>query len=70
MQGLVGYTLMDPEYSSSYAGYKDWYIDTFNKPGFAIGIGEGKDGKPLAMEKVEEISREIEEIFLIAMQGC
>ncbi len=33
------YSLEDPPYSSSFAGYKDWFIQTYNRPGYTIEVG-------------------------------
>ncbi|WP_409301674.1 M14 family metallocarboxypeptidase [Peribacillus sp. SCS-155] len=35
-------------YIDSYAGYKDWFIDTFRRPGFTIEIGKGINPLPLS----------------------
>ena len=37
-----GYKLASTPYNSSFAGYKDWFIQNYNKPGFTVeaGIGE------------------------------
>lgn len=34
-----GYILEDTPYSSSFAGYKDWFIQEYNRPGFTIEAG-------------------------------
>ena len=34
---------------ASYGGYKDWFIDKFQRVGFTIEIGEGKNPLPLSM---------------------
>lgn len=65
-----GYKLTMPEYSSSFAGYKDWYIKEFNKPSYTIEIGKGEEGKSLKLENAKKIYKEIEEIFFIAIEEC
>lgn len=65
-----GYKLTTPEYNSSFAGYKDWYIKEYNRPGYTIEIGKGEEGKSLKLEQAEKIYKEIEEIFLIAIDEC
>lgn len=70
MERVSGYILTEPSYYSSFAGYKDWYIENFNKPGYTIEIGKGEEGKSLPLEKAEEIYEEIEEIFLVAIEEC
>ena len=36
---VSGYTLTDPVEESSYAGYKDWFIKVFRRPGYTIEVG-------------------------------
>lgn len=48
-----GYKLADVPYNSSFAGYKDWFIQEFNKPGYTIEAGIGEN--PIQMEQFEEI---------------
>ena len=45
---LSGYTLADVPYLSSFAGYKDWFIDSFCRPGYTIEAGQGTNPLPLA----------------------
>ncbi len=52
---LSGYELSDPPYVSSFAGYKDWFIDSFNRPGYTIEAGRGTN--PLPLSDFEEIWR-------------
>ena len=70
MSRVSGYKLTQPNYNSSFAGYKDWFIDKFNKPGFTIEIGKGKEGVSLPLNMVEKIYNEVEEIFLVALEEC
>ncbi len=67
---VSGYTLTQPQYTSSFAGYKDWYIQTFNKPSYTIEIGKGKEGESLPLKDAQKIYEEVEEIFLVAAQMC
>lgn len=62
---VSGYKLTEPEYNSSFAGYKDWFINEFKKPGFTLEIGKGEEGLPLPLENVDDIYKKVEEIFLI-----
>lgn len=48
-----GYTLSLTPAESSYAGYKDWFIQAFNKPGYTIEVGIGIN--PLPLDQFEEI---------------
>ena len=36
---LSGYSLVETPYLSSFAGYKDWYIQTYNRPGYTVEAG-------------------------------
>ncbi len=40
-------------YASGYAGYKDWFIETYNRPGYTIEAGRGTN--PLSMSQFPEI---------------
>ncbi len=53
---LSGYTLDDTPYESSFAGYKDWFIQNFRRPGYTIEVGEGEN--PLPLEQFDEIYRD------------
>ena len=46
--GLSGYALEDTPYNSSFAGYKDWFIQYFRRPGFTIEVGSGENPLPLS----------------------
>lgn len=46
--GLSGYALEDTPYASGHAGYKDWYIQTYLRPGYTIEAGRGENPLPLS----------------------
>ena len=50
---LSGYALADTPYNSSFAGYKDWFIKQFRRPGYTIEAGLGEN--PLPIEQLPEI---------------
>ena len=50
---VSGYELSLTPAESSYAGYKDWFIQAFNKPGYTIEAGIGIN--PLPLEQFDEI---------------
>ena len=52
---LSGYKLADPADVSSNAGYKDWFIDSFDRPGFTVEAGKGKN--PLPLTDFDELYR-------------
>ena len=64
---LSGYRLSDVPYSSSFAGYKDWFIRYFNRPGYTIEVGKGKN--PLPIEQFDEIYPRILGILTTAATG-
>lgn len=45
---VSGYALEDTPYQSSFAGYKDWFIQAFRRPGFTIEVGTGTSPLPLS----------------------
>ena len=44
---LSGYALAETPYASSFAGYKDWFIQDFNRPGYTIEAGLGVNPLPI-----------------------
>ena len=52
---VSGYTLADTPYASSFAGYKDWFIKMYRRPGYTIEVGRGEN--PLPLEQFPEIYR-------------
>ncbi len=67
MAAASGYTLADTPYSSSFAGYKDWFIQNFRRPGYTIEVGEGIN--PLPLSQFDEIYRDNVPILTIAAVG-
>ena len=53
---VSGYTLTEPAFNSSFAGYKDWFIQNFRKPGYTVEVGRGVN--PLPLSQFEEIYRD------------
>lgn len=45
---LSGYQLTDPEAASANAGYKDWFIESFDRPGYTVEAGAGENPLPLS----------------------
>lgn len=64
---LSGYTLADVPYASGFAGYKDWFIQTFRRPGFTIEAGLGEN--PLPLSQFAEIYRDNLGILVTAATG-
>ena len=49
---ISGYKLAEVPYNSSFAGYKDWFIQKYNKPGFTIEAGiRGKSTSNFAISR-------------------
>ena len=48
-----GYSLEETPYNSSFAGYKDWFIQNYNRPGYTIEVGLGEN--PLPISQFDEI---------------
>lgn len=53
LANVSGYTLQETPTVSGYAGLKDWFIYAFNKPGYTIEVGLGKN--PLPITDFDEI---------------
>ena len=53
---VSGYRLADVPYESAFAGYKDWFIKRFRKPGYTIEVGSGVN--PLPLSQFPEIYRD------------
>ncbi len=64
---LSGYRLAEVPYESSFAGYKDWFIRFFGRPGYTIEAGAGTN--PLPLEQFTEIYRDNLPILLTAALG-
>lgn len=47
------YILTDVPYNSSFAGYKDWFIQNYNRPGYTVEAGIGEN--PLSIVQFNEI---------------
>jgi len=45
---VSGYLLEDTPYASGFAGYKDWFILKYNRPGYTIEVGSGTNPLPIS----------------------
>ena len=61
---VSGYTLSEPIGIVSYAGYKDWFIAKYVRPGFTIEVGQGKN--PIALNQFDKIYKDNIEVLLLA----
>lgn len=60
-----GYTLDITPVESGFAGYKDWFIKHYNKPGYTIEAGEGEN--PLDISQFDEIYGDNEALLMTAI---
>lgn len=67
MAQVSGYTLAEVPYNSSFAGYKDWFIQEFRKPGYTVEVGSGEN--PLPLSQFDEIYRDNLGILVVAALG-
>ena len=45
---VSGYSLANVPYESSFAGYKDWFLQEFKRPAYTIEAGVGESPLPLS----------------------
>ena len=64
---VSGYAVEDTPYQSGFAGYKDWFIQDFRRPGFTIEAGQGEN--PLPLSQFDEIYRDNLGILVTAATG-
>ena len=64
---ISGYTLADTPYGSAFAGYKDWFIQNFRRPGYTVECGAGES--PLPLSRFDEIYRDNLGILVTAALG-
>ena len=64
---VSGYQMEDTPYESSFAGFKDWFIQNFRRPGFTIEAGSGEN--PLPISQFDTIYRENLGILVTAALG-
>lgn len=62
---VSGYTIEETPYASGYAGYKDWFIEHYDRPGYTIEAGLGEN--PLDMSQFAQIYEDNRLILLGGM---
>lgn len=62
-----GYEVADTPFESSFAGYKDWFIQRWRRPGFTIEVGLGEN--PLPLSQFDQIYADNLGILTIAALG-
>lgn len=60
-----GYELAATPYESSFAGYKDWFLQQFQRPGYTIEAGRGEN--PLPLEQFPKIYEDNLGIFTLGL---
>ena len=53
---VSGYRLAQVAFNSSFAGYKDWFLQQYGRPGYTIEAGIGNN--PLPISQFNEIYRD------------
>ncbi len=59
-----GYPLESTPFASGFAGYKDWFIERFDRPGYTIEAGQGIN--PLPLSQFNEIYKDNLGILVLA----
>lgn len=62
---VSGYRLTDVPFNSSFAGYKDWFLQQYSRPGYTIEAGIGEN--PLPISQFNEIYRDNLGILTLGM---
>lgn len=57
--------MTDVPYNSSFAGYKDWFIQNYKRPGYTIEAGIGEN--PLPISQFDEIYNDNIGILVLGM---
>jgi len=65
---VSGYELEDVPDESSHAGYRDWFIQHFNRPGFTVECGLGVS--PLPIEDFAMIYNKVRAILAEPLNGA
>ena len=60
-----GYAIAEVPYESSFAGYKDWFLQTYNKPAYTIEAGLGEN--PLPISQFDKIYADNIGILILGM---
>lgn len=64
LSGASGYALDRTYGIASYAGYKDWFIQEYRRPGYTIEVGRGRN--PLPISQFPTIYNDNEGLLLLA----
>ena len=61
---ITGYAVSGVPYEAAYAGYKDWFVEQYRRPGYTFEVGIGRN--PIPISQFDTIYRENEEVLLLA----
>ena len=64
LSAASGYALEDTPFVSGFAGFKDWFIDAFDRPGYTIEAGQGIN--PLPLSQFDKIYKDNLGILVLA----
>jgi len=67
MAEVSGYTLSETPPLSDNAGFKDWFIQEYNRPGYTVEMGTGLN--PLPLEQFNTIYSDVAPMFAVAAAG-
>lgn len=67
MAQVSGYDLEQTPFESAFAGYKDWFIQNFRRPGYTVEVGEGIN--PLPLSQFDQIYRDNLPLLVTAALG-
>ncbi len=59
-----GYRMMAPEGLAAHGGFKDWFIRAFERPGFTVEIGRGRN--PLPLSDLPVLRMRLQEMMTLA----
>ena len=62
---LSGYSLELTPPDSAWAGYKDWFIQEFHRPGYTVEAGQGT--APLPLRQLREMEKDIFPLLTYAL---
>ncbi len=63
---VSGYSLENTPYDSGFAGYKDWFIQEYNRPGYTVEVGKGVN--PLPITQFDQIYQDNLPLMATALQ--
>ncbi len=68
LAGASGYRLEDVPFASSFAGYKDWFILAYDRPGYTVEAGRGEN--PLPLSQLPRLLEENLPLMAAALAGA